>query len=89
MSVLAPSKEKQRLLLLANHLIMLLEVKSDLLVVLICLFLFRTGVKKDSAGMAGMRPSTILNSVPIMISKVITSGSDLLRYEGQPKSPVT
>ena len=38
---------------------MLLEVKSDLLVVLICLS-FQTGVRKDSAGMAGMRSSAIL-----------------------------
>ena len=35
------------------------EVKSDLLGVLISL-LFPTGVRKDSAGMAGMRPAAIL-----------------------------
>ena len=40
-------------------LMMLLEVKSDLLVVLIRL-LFCTGIRKDSAGMAGMRPTAIL-----------------------------
>ena len=51
MSVFALPKEKQRLLFLANLLMMLLEVKSDLLVVLISL-LFHTGVRKDSAGMA-------------------------------------
>ena len=50
-SVFALPKEKQRLLFLANLLMMLLEVKSDLLVVLISL-LFHTGVRKDSAGIA-------------------------------------
>ena len=58
-SVFALTKEKQWLLFLVNLLMMLLEVKSDLLVVLICL-LFRTGVRKNSAGMAGMRPSAIM-----------------------------
>ena len=47
--VFALPKEKQQLLFLANLLMMLLEVKSDLLVVLICL-LFHTGVRKDSSG---------------------------------------
>ena len=59
MSVFALPKEKQRLLFVANLMMMLLEMKSDLLVVLICL-LFRTGVRNDSAGMAGMRPAAIL-----------------------------
>ena len=58
MSVFALPKEKQRLVFLVNLLMMLPEVKSDLLVVLICL-LFRTGVRKGSAGMAGMRPSAV------------------------------
>ena len=57
--VFALPKEKQRLLFLANLLMMLVEVKSDLLVILICL-LFHTGVRKGSAGMAGVRPATIL-----------------------------
>ena len=59
MSVFALPKEKQQLLFVANLMMMLLEVKSDLLVVLICL-LFRTGVRNDSAGMARMRPAAIL-----------------------------
>ena len=58
MSDFALPKEKQQLSFLPN-LMMLLEVKSDLLVVLICLS-FHTGVRKDSAGMAGMRSSAIL-----------------------------
>ena len=57
--VFALPKEKQRLLFLANLLMMLVEVKSDLLVILICL-LFHTGVRKGSAGTAGVRPATIL-----------------------------
>ena len=57
--VFALPKEKQWLLFLVNLLMMLLDLKSDLLVVLICL-LFRTCVRKDSAGKAGMRLSTIL-----------------------------
>ena len=48
-SVFALPKEKQLLLYLANLLVMLLEVKSDLLAVLVCL-LFHTGVRKDSSG---------------------------------------
>ena len=70
MSVFALHREKQRLLFLApeppdpgSRLIMLLEVKSDLLSGGLNLTLVphrSVSVRKDSAGMAGMRPAAVL-----------------------------
>ena len=75
------------LLFLANLLMTLLEVKSDLLVVLICL-LFRTGVRKDSAGMAGMRPAAI--SLYVCLVEMTGSGpsASLLCYGARLAEPV-